>query len=161
MHNFDRTSLESAYGEYETFGEGEGYYGENEGYYGESEGEYHSQGEGPSYSESPFNEAEEMELAAELLGLGNEAELEQFFGKLFRKVGRAAGHFIKSPVGRALGGILKSAAKQALPIAGSALGNLVVPGLGKVSNLGQAMTIICTFQCAAHSDTRAAQRKTV
>jgi hypothetical protein len=119
MHNFDRTSLESAYGEYETYGEDEGYYGEGE-YYGESE----------FYGESPFSEAEEMELAAELLSVGSEAELDQFLGKLFRRAGQAVGKFVRSPVGRALGGIVKSAAKQALPIVGGALGNLVLPGVG-------------------------------
>jgi hypothetical protein len=136
MHNFDRTSLESAYGEYETYGEDEGYYGEgeyygeDEGYYGESESEYY--GESESYGESPFSEAEEMELAAELLSVGSEAELDQFFGKLFRRVGRTIGKVVKSPIGRALGGIVKGVAKRALPIVGGALGNLVLPGVGGV-----------------------------
>ncbi len=138
MHNFDRTSLESAYGEYETHGVGEGeYYGEAEGeYYGEAEGEYYGESEGEYqgeiYGESPFSEAEEMELAAELLGVGSEAELDQFFGKLFRRVGRTIGKVVKSPIGRALGGIVKSAAKQALPIVGGAAGNLLLPGIGGV-----------------------------
>ncbi|HAB19745.1 MAG TPA: hypothetical protein PLX89_12660 [Verrucomicrobiota bacterium] len=38
--------------------------------------------------ESPFNEMEELELAAELLETGNEAELDNFIGRLLR---RAAG----------------------------------------------------------------------
>lgn len=76
-------------------------------------------------TESPFDEAEEMELAAELLGMTDEAELDQFLGKLIRRAGRAAGKFISSPAGRALGGILKGAARKALPIVGSALGTAI------------------------------------
>ena len=34
-----------------------------------------------------FNESEEMELAAELLEVRDEAELEQFLGSLFKKIG--------------------------------------------------------------------------
>ena len=63
-----------------------------------------------------------MELAAELLGVANEQELDRFLGSLIQKAGRAVGQFVKSPTGQALGGILKGAAKQALPVVGSALG---------------------------------------
>jgi uncharacterized protein (DUF697 family) len=80
--------------------------------------------------ESPLGEAEESELAAELLEVSDEAELEQFLGKLIKGVADKAGKFLKSGTGRALGGILKNVAKAALPIAGSALGSLVAPGLG-------------------------------
>ena len=123
MHNIDRTNQEANYGEY---------YGEFEtdefGYEFEGDHEYETYGE---YSqEGPFSEAEEMELAAELLTVSNEAELDQFLGKLFRKASRAVGGLIKSPVGRALGGALKSVAKQALPMLGSAAGNLLAPGVG-------------------------------
>jgi hypothetical protein len=69
-----------------------------------------------------FNEAETMELAAELLGVSNEAELDRFLGGLIKKAGQAVGRFVKSPVGQQLGGILKGAAKQALPMVGSAVG---------------------------------------
>ena len=77
--------------------------------------------EGEMY-ESGLNEAEEMELAAELLEVGNEAELDQFLGNLVRKVGRTIGRAVKSPLGRAIGGVLKPLAKAALPIAGKAFG---------------------------------------
>jgi hypothetical protein len=76
---------------------------------------------------SLFSEAEEMELAAELLGITDEAELDQFLGKMFRKVGR---FFTRSPIGRALGGALKGIAKTVLPMAGAALGSFVAPGIG-------------------------------
>jgi len=76
-------------------------------------------------SEAVFDEAEEMELAAELLSVSDEAELDQFLGKLIKRAGRAVGGFVRSPVGRALGGVLKRAARTALPIAGRALGSVV------------------------------------
>ena len=71
---------------------------------------------GAAQSESEvFNEAEQMELAAELLEVRDEAELEQFLGSLIKKAGSALGKIVKSPVGQAIGGFLKSAAKKALP----------------------------------------------
>ena len=85
---------------------------------------------GEAEHEGVFDEVNEMELAAELLEVSNEAELEQFLGSLIKKAGKAIGGIARSPIGRALGGALKAVAKKALPIAGTALGNLVVPGLG-------------------------------
>jgi uncharacterized protein (DUF697 family) len=125
MHNIDRTNLESNYGEYP------GEYDAGEyGYEFESDQELETYGE---YSqEGPFSEAEEMELAAELLSVSNEAELDQFFGKVINAAGRAFGGIIKSPVGKALGGALKGVAKQALPAVGGALGNALLPGVGGV-----------------------------
>jgi hypothetical protein len=113
MHDLDRTqNYESDYGEFE-------FEFDNEG-----EGEFGYEGE------SVFDEVEEMEFAAQLLEITDEAELDQFLGKLLKKAGGAARAFIKSPIGKQLGGILKGAAKSALPVVGSALGNLVVPGIG-------------------------------
>ena len=100
------------------------YAGEYAGEYGEYAGE--SEGFGEFGYESPFSEAEEMELASELLNVSSEAELEQFFGNLFKKVGG----FFKSGIGKQIGGALKGVVKTALPIAGSALGNMIVPGVG-------------------------------
>jgi uncharacterized protein (DUF697 family) len=79
---------------------------------------------------SPLSEAQEVELATELLEISSEEELQQFLGGLFKKVARGVGGFIKSPVGRALGGVLKSVAKKALPVVGGALGSMVAPGIG-------------------------------
>ncbi|HSQ59137.1 MAG TPA: hypothetical protein VLT84_01675 [Acidobacteriota bacterium] len=132
MHNLDRTNPE--WGEtmesfesqetdrfsFETHGTGE---------YGET-GEFLEMGELGEMNESPFSESEEMELAAELLEITNEAELNHFLGGLIRKVGRTVGKVVRSPIGQALGGVLKKVAKTALPMAGAALGNLVVPGVG-------------------------------
>jgi hypothetical protein len=80
--------------------------------------------------ESPFNEVEEDELAAQLLEITDEAELDQFLGGLIKKVSKAARSVIKSPLGRHLGGLLKGAIKKALPIAGGAIGNAIAPGAG-------------------------------
>jgi len=141
MHNIDRTNLESTYGEYpqefsgeyqqEYSGEYTGEYGTGEfanqfGEFQESEGNHSFETSGEYNQETPFSEAEEMELAAELLSVSNEAELEQFLGSLFKK---AAG-FIKSPIGQQLIGRVKGLAKKALPMLGSAVGNMIVPGLG-------------------------------
>jgi len=75
-----------------------------------------------SGSHGVFSETDEMELAGQLLEIQDEAELEQFLGDLIKKAGRAVGRFVSSPTGQALGGILKGAARQALPVVGSALG---------------------------------------
>lgn len=77
-------------------------------------------------------EMNELELAAELLSVNSEQEMEQFLGGLVKSVGRVATGFAKSAAGKALGGILRSAAKAALPVVGTALGNFVVPGAGGV-----------------------------
>jgi hypothetical protein len=69
-----------------------------------------------------FSEVELMELAGELLEVNSEAELDQFLGSFIKRVGRAVGHVVPSPIGRAVGGFLKSVAKRALPWAGAALG---------------------------------------
>ncbi len=84
--------------------------------------------------ESPFSEAEEIELAAELLSVSSEEELDQFIGKLFRGIGRGlkkVGRFIGRRVLPVLGKGLKTLAKAALPIAGKVLGSFIpIPGVG-------------------------------
>jgi hypothetical protein len=72
-----------------------------------------------------LSDSDEMELAAELLEVGNEAELEQFLGDVIHKIGSGLGKFAKSQAGQELFGVLKSVAKTALPIAGGAIGGLV------------------------------------
>jgi hypothetical protein len=107
-------------GEGEIFGESqEGFLGEAyeaEGFLGEAE--------------RVFDEVQEMELAAELLEVNNDQELEYFLGKLIKTAGRAIGGIARSPIGQALGPVLKKVAKTALPMAGAALGNMVLPGVG-------------------------------
>jgi hypothetical protein len=102
MHNIDRTQLESGFDAFEFEGESEVW--------------------PKTDTESPFSEAEEMELAAELLGVTNEAELNQFLGDLIKRGAQAVGGIIRSPVGQALGNYLKGAARQGLPMLGRAVG---------------------------------------
>jgi hypothetical protein len=117
VHDIDRTQLETAAGyesgafgaaSYEEFGEGE-------------------------LLESPFSESELTELAAELLSVSSEQELDHFLGKLIsgawrgiKKIGSVVGKVVKP-----FGGILKAVAKKALPFLGSAVGSLIpIPGVG-------------------------------
>jgi hypothetical protein len=83
---------------------------------------------------SSLSEAEEVELAMELLAVSNEDEWEQFLGKFFKKIGRGlkkAGSFVFRKVLRPLGGALKGLAKTALPFVGKALGSFIpIPGVG-------------------------------
>jgi hypothetical protein len=131
MHDIGRTQLEQqSFGEFEgeQFAGGEFEIGELE----ELEGEFGEYGESagfevPAELESPLGEMQEIELASELLEVASEQDLEQFLGDVFRAAGQAVGNFVRSDTGRALGGILKdnlrSAAKQALPVVGRALGD--------------------------------------
>jgi hypothetical protein len=121
MHDLDRTLQE-----FETGMDAL----EANGYELEEEGEGEWEWEEEYEEEAVFDEVEEMEMAASLLEIQDEEELEQFLGSLIKKAGRAIGKVVKSPIGKALGGVLKKVAKTALPMAGAALGNLVVPGAG-------------------------------
>lgn len=93
----------------------------------------------------PFSEAEEVDLAMELLSVSSEEELDQFLGKMFKsawkgikKVGSVVGK-----IARPLGGVLKGLAKKALPFVGGALGSFIpIPGVGTAlgSALGGALS---------------------
>jgi hypothetical protein len=85
----------------------------------ETEDEEFAEAEGEAAHEYPSHE---VELATELLEVSGEAELDRFLGKLISGAVSAARGFARSDAGRAVGGVLKSAAKQALPHLGSALG---------------------------------------
>lgn len=91
-----------------------------------------------------LNEVEELELATELLAVSNEAELDQFIGKLFKKAWRGI-RKVGSTVGklaRPFAGVLKGVAKKALPFVGGALGSMIpIPGVGTAvgSALGSAV----------------------
>ena len=73
---------------------------------------------------------EQLELAAELLEVSNDHELENFLGNVFGTIGKGISSFANSSTGQALGGILKSAAKQALPVLGGAAGGVIGGPLG-------------------------------
>ena len=81
-------------------------------------------------SEVPLSENQEMELAAEVLEISSEEELEEFIGNLVKGVAKGVGSFVRSPIGKQLGGVLKGVAKKALPMVGGALGSFVAPGIG-------------------------------
>jgi hypothetical protein len=124
MHDIDSTRLEAFPGyEREDQQESESY-----------------NGEGEEAFEMPMTEAEEEALAAELLGVSSEADLEQFLGGLFRKVKRSLGgaaRFLAKNAGP-LAGALKGIAGKALPFLGGALGTAIpIPGVGTA--LGAAL----------------------
>ncbi|WP_228893092.1 hypothetical protein [Pseudoduganella aquatica] len=120
MHDIDRTTLE--------FGQEMGYEGEQ---YEFGQGEWSGEG-------GLLSEADEMELANELLSVTNEAELEQFLGNFLKKAASVAGSVIKSPIGQAVGGVLKGVAKKALPLAGGAIGGYFGGPLGAKIGSGLA-----------------------
>jgi hypothetical protein len=122
MHNLDRVLTQQ-----ETYNEAS--FGNHE-YLGETTNEYANEYTG-EYNAEYTGEFNEAEFAAELLSIGNEAELEQFFGKLFKTVAKGVSSIARSPVGKIIGGALKSAAKTALPALGAALGSAIpIPGVG-------------------------------
>lgn len=100
---------------------------------------------GETAFESPFSEAEEMELVAELLSVASEEELDLFLGKLVRGAWRGikkVGKFV-GKIAKPLGGVLKGVAKAALPFVGGALGSFIpIPGVGTAlgSALGGALS---------------------
>ncbi|HLV68720.1 MAG TPA: hypothetical protein VKY73_23040 [Polyangiaceae bacterium] len=102
----------------------------------------------------PLDEAEELELAAELLEVGDDEELEEFIGNLVKQAAGGLKKFASSKVGQALGKGLKTVAKKALPIASTALGNLVAPGVGGVigGQLGSLATKLFEFESEGMSD---------
>jgi hypothetical protein len=137
MHDLDRAMFElgsetEMAGESEVFGEIAGEVFGNE-LLGEVLGE-------TSFEAATALEAQETELAAEMLEITNEAELDRFLGKLISSAGGAARNFARSPAGQQLGGILKSAAKQALPVVGGAIGGALGGGTGETwgSRIGAA-----------------------
>lgn len=75
-----------------------------------------------AYELSGDTDSDDLELAAELLEVTSEEELEEFLGTLVKKAGRLAGRALRSDTGRALVGVLKDAARDAIPAAGAALG---------------------------------------
>ncbi|MFL5280976.1 MAG: hypothetical protein ACJ8AW_08230 [Rhodopila sp.] len=122
MHDIDRTQMEYS-NEYSGF-QGEQFE------FGESEWSPEAGG--------IFSEAEEVQLASELLSVSNEAELDRFLGDLVSKATKAVGSFVRSPIGQAVGGVLKGVAKKALPLAGAAVGTYFGGPLGAKIGSGLA-----------------------
>jgi len=139
MHNMDRILNEEEYSqEYGFLHEGETQppFGAAHEYAQEGEDEWEGESQDEWANEEEYDgeyghelsheqyEQMEYEMAAELLAVTNEAELDQFFGKLVKRVGRGISGFARSNVGRSLIGGLKSVAKIGLPIAGKVVGGM-------------------------------------
>lgn len=138
MHDIDRTQAEY-FGNMEADEmQTSGYAGEFEEYDSETDefetDELNEYGNEMEFEDNEvLSEADEMELASELLEVQDEAELEQFLGSFFRKIKPFAGNFLRSSAGRALGGHLKKFLRGNLGkltgLAAQGL-NAVVPGAG-------------------------------
>ncbi len=89
---------------------------------GEAEGEGEYEGE--------MFEEQIGAAASELLEVSTEGELDHFLGDFLKKAAGTAKRFIASPVGKTLLGAAKSAAVQALPSIGKAIGGAISPGSG-------------------------------
>jgi len=85
--------------------------------------------------ESPFNEDEETELAADLLAVNNEQELDHFLGNLLRRGAFVVGRRLRWPLLLQLGALVKGAVRKILPAAGRTFGGLIASGTG--GQLGQ------------------------
>jgi hypothetical protein len=103
-----------------------------------------------------FSEAEASELASELLGVANEAELDRFLGDLIKKAGNALGQAVRSPTGQAIGGMLKGVAKKAIPMAATALGGYFGGPLGAQigGGLGNLATDALGLEAEAETEDR-------
>jgi hypothetical protein len=157
MHDMDKVLSEEHEGEYGFLNEGEiGHEGEWE-WEGEGEGEGEWEWEGEWEGEFEYElegEQLEYELASELLAVTNEQELEQFLGKLVRKVGGGLSRFAKSGIGKSLIGGLKSVAKVGLPILGKAAGTFFGGPVGGMigGKLGSMATKLFEIQSEGMSN---------
>jgi hypothetical protein len=107
-----------------------------------------------------FNEGEQMELAAELLEVRDEQELNHFLGNLIKRASGLLGRGMSSPLGQSLGGILKGAAKdaarQAVPVVSDAVGSRIGGRLG--SSVAKGLTAFGTsalnleYEALSHED---------
>ncbi|MFE3456271.1 hypothetical protein ACFXKD_01915 [Nocardiopsis aegyptia] len=91
-------------------------------------------------TDDDLDEGEEMELAAELLAVEDDAELDEFLGKVFRRARKSVKRAVRGRVGRTLGRALKGVARRALPIAGGAAGTALGGPVGGAvgASLGSA-----------------------
>lgn len=137
MHDIDRTQQEFEMAMQEFQPEAYEYAGEwsqNEGGYANEAWQELAQ-EGEMYEGE--EEADEFEMAAELLEVTNEGELDQFIGKRLRRlkkgIGRGIGKLtrpIPAPLRQALGNALKPMANAALQSAGRYVGSHIPGPLG-------------------------------
>lgn len=71
-----------------------------------------------------FDDAQQSELAAELLAVTDDQELDQFLGNLIQKARRKLGPIARSVAGN-VGSLLKGAIKTALPTVANLAGNAI------------------------------------
>jgi hypothetical protein len=135
MHDIDRTQME---------------YGAQPARFNQEQFEFQENEWSPENG-TVLSEADEYELAMELLGVASEAELDQFLGGLIKKVGSGIRQFASSDLGKAVGGVLKGVAKKALPIAGSALGGAIGGPIGAQIGRGLAQAATGLFEAEALS----------
>jgi hypothetical protein len=129
MHDIDRTLAE--------LDEADAY----EGDFGEIIDELNDAA-GETDSESPFSEQEETDLAAELLTISSEEELDHFLGGLMKRAWRGARRLGSAALqaARPLGGMLRNIAKQHLPSLGRVAGMAFGPLGGTIGGaLGKAI----------------------
>ncbi len=113
MHDIDRVLLEAPAPAQESEEEQYFEYEDEQSFAGEDEfGNEH---------EHSLTEAEEIELANQVLEVSSPQELEQFVGDLLTAAADPAGRFARSKTGRQLGGILRQAAAEAVPAVSDAL----------------------------------------
>jgi hypothetical protein len=126
MHDLDhgRAEAEAEFEQFEQWeaeGEGEQEYLEAAGFEFE-DAEYENEGESLFCANGEMCEAQETELALELLEVNNAAEFEEFLGNLTQKAVRAGKGVLATKDMQAVGGILRGAARRALPHVGRAVG---------------------------------------
>jgi hypothetical protein len=138
MHDLDRTQQYLEAGEFEFDREHE-YDGEYESEFearheGEFEGEFEADDREGSYDgemEGESMQNAEVDLAAGLLEVTNDRELDQFLGKFIRKAGRAFRKLAKSGLDKGLLRGVRGIAKAALPTLGGVVGSAIpIPGVG-------------------------------
>jgi uncharacterized protein (DUF697 family) len=106
-----------------------------------------------TYESEAESQMYEMEEAARLFEIKDEEELEQFLGDLLSSAAGAVKTFVNSDAGRAVGGILKSAAKQALPQLGRAVGDAISPGFGaSLGSVGSYLGSRLEVEGLSHED---------
>ena len=93
--------------------------------------EFDTEMEGEAYdNETGMNEEAEIELASELLSVGSERELDQFFGNALKAAFKGVSDLLGSPEGKLLKSALKKIAKKTLPGVGGAIGTFFGGPLG-------------------------------
>lgn len=107
---------------------------------------------------APFSEKEETELTLELLAVSSEAEMDQFLGKVFRKVWKGVKK-VGSAVVKPLGSALKGVAKAALPFVGGALGSFIpIPGVGTMIGKMAGSALASTLEAEMETELAGAGR---